>query len=157
MRWISPQNWHITLHFIGEVPADIFQDILASVRSASSAVEPFELIFRGVAPGPPGKSSSMLWGIFHEHACFVELAHLLHETVSTVVPQDPLRRTPFPHITLARVQGRPIRGLILPSPGITPLPLPVEEIVLYRSHLGRGNPRYQVLERFALRGGSTPA
>jgi 2'-5' RNA ligase len=54
------------------------------------------------------------------------------------------------HLTLARVQPpanvRPLLAQVPPFAGT----MRVGEVVLFRSHLGSGPPRYEAVERFAL-------
>ncbi len=56
------------------------------------------------------------------------------------------------HVTLIRKAREPRAAL----PGLAPLDWPVDEFVLVRSALSREGSRYEVLERFALRGGARP-
>jgi 2'-5' RNA ligase len=61
---------------------------------------------------------------------------------------EPERRRFWPHITVARV-GRAERRaapITVPAP---PDEFTAREVVLYRSHLGRGPARYEALARFA--------
>jgi 2'-5' RNA ligase len=63
---------------------------------------------------------------------------------------EPEHRAFWPHVTVARV-GRAERAaapLTLPPPSD---PFVADEVVLYRSHLGRGPARYEVLRRWQLR------
>src|SRR5216684_4454630 len=60
-RWVRPENLHVTLKFIGEVP----ETRLAAIRSALAGArsdQPVALDFRGLAFFPQRKTSSRFLG-----------------------------------------------------------------------------------------------
>jgi 2'-5' RNA ligase len=81
------------------------------------------------------------------------LADLAAAVQDAVLPPD--RRRPLKaHLTLGRSRvrrGEPL-GPWLARRGFPPTELGVEDVVLYRSHLGRGPARYSELARLRLRG-----
>jgi 2'-5' RNA ligase len=96
--------------------------------------------------------------------------HTLREAIGELLEsfEFALPETEFhPHITLGRVRdARKTRVRDLPAAirarleraaetgEVThkrPVPVPVDEVVLVRSHLGKDGPRYEVLERYPLR------
>ena len=103
-RWVSREQMHLTLRFIGEVETRQFeaiQTVLAGIRCAS-----FEMALKGVGQFPPKGKPRVLWaGItaprpLHQLAGKVEAA--LRQ--AGIPPED----RPFsPHITLARLKTPP--------------------------------------------------
>jgi 2'-5' RNA ligase len=65
---------------------------------------------------------------------------------------SPERRAFWPHVTVARVgrAARSVAPLTVPPPAD---PFEADEVVLFRSHLGRGPARYEALGRWRLRQG----
>lgn len=47
-RWIDPDNYHITLRFIGDVDLNVAHDVASMLDSVNRA--PFDLWLDGVAP-----------------------------------------------------------------------------------------------------------
>jgi 2'-5' RNA ligase len=63
---------------------------------------------------------------------------------------DPEDRPFHPHLTLSRIRPhQDVRPLIAETDPF-PLTLPVDRLIVYRSHLGRGGARYEELESFDL-------
>ncbi len=76
------------------------------------------------------------------------------ERVEAAVTEAGLRAAdrPFrPHLTLSRIRPpQDLRALLDAAP-VMKVPMVVDRISLFRSHLGRGGARYEVLESFPLR------
>jgi 2'-5' RNA ligase len=166
MRWIDPDNAHLTLHFLGDTPpeeAAILRMALPAIVAQHGA---FDLRTAGLGVFPKLQRPRVLWlGIFgpaHRlESLFNELGDVLDEM------GFPIEERPFsPHITLGRVRdlnNSPLRqlpdalraaidemaaeGLADPKQG---LPFPVDEVLLMRSHLEREGARYEVIARFPL-------
>lgn len=147
VRWTSPDQWHVTVRFLGSVP----DEQLGAVIEAVDTVE--------LAGGAPlvtmGPETSCFGGGRVLHIPASGLAALAAATVRATAgfgePPDP---RPFAgHLTLARSRSR--RG-----PGLRPLagvPLaaswPATELTLVRSHLNRAGARYEVVHRRPLTAG----
>lgn len=134
-RWTDPDQFHLTVRFIGEVEEHVFDEIrdgLASVR-----VDPFEITVRGVGHFPPRGQPKVLWAGIAPSASL----DLLHQRVDAAltragVPRD--KRKFAPHITLARLRGSPSRavGSFLSANGLFQAdPIAVDRFWLYSSQL----------------------
>ncbi len=149
-RWTEPENLHLTLRFIGEVPEDQAMDIdaaLAEVRAPA-----FPLILDGVGVFGSARRARVLWaGVERSEA----LAHLQAKVESALVRCGlPAEERKFsPHITLARLKDAPADriGRFLSDRGLFRAgPMPVEHVTLYRSHLGNGGAVYEALREYPL-------
>ena len=149
-RWTEPENLHLTLRFIGEVPEDQAMDIdaaLAEVRAPA-----FPLILDGVGVFGSARRARVLWaGVERSEA----LAHLQAKVESALVrcglPAD--ERKFSPHITQPRLKDAPADriGRFLSDRGLFRAgPMPVEHVTLYRSHLGNGGAVYEALREYPL-------
>ena len=47
LRWVSPENAHLTLAFVGEQPEARLPELREAVRAASAGRDPFGLAFGG--------------------------------------------------------------------------------------------------------------
>lgn len=152
LRWSSPEQWHITLHFLGEI-REAQHDCIVE-RLGTVCAEPVEINVE--APGFFERA-----GIFHVAVKVTEsLAHL-HRDAGKALSEcgfRPEARPYSPHITLARNKGRAISPdfkLLRKTVEKTPAPsLPrftAREFRLYQSFTGPSGSRYEVRERFPLR------
>jgi 2'-5' RNA ligase len=100
VRWVRPENLHVTLKFIGEVgPAKLegIREALASVRSDA----PIDLRFRGLGFFPDEKRPTVLWTGLDAGANLPALANEVDRVLeSQGILQE--KRAFVPHLTLAR-------------------------------------------------------
>jgi len=102
VRWTDPRGIHLTLKFIGEVPAaqlDPIRGALAGVRDA----QPIETAFRGLGWFPNARRPRVFWAGVEAGA---ELAALAARVESALEPLGIAResRDFHPHLTLARIK-----------------------------------------------------
>lgn len=146
---VPPQNWHITLRFLGEV-GDAIIDRLVYALDVIDKPGPFPLKLSGLGAFPDARRATVLWaGIGAGERELVALAAVAEEAAvhAGLAPED----RPFrPHLSLARVQ--PPQDVwpwleVVPEP---PVKISVDSIGLFRSHLGGASAEYEQLESFRL-------
>ena len=154
MRWVDPENYHITLKFLGEVRTDRLQCIEEIVAHAASGSAPFAAALYGFGAFPTVLRPSVLWlGV--EPTPAVRCLKQDVEWAFTSAGFERETRAFHPHLTLGRV-GREngagtFRGLDevlaeLPYAGS----MAVTSVELMRSHTSRGGVRYTVISRYPL-------
>ena len=151
LRWTDPAGWHITLAFLGWVPAERLDPLRDALAGAATRVAPFRLALTGQA------------GSFRSGVLWAELARqpaleALHEAVRRAlepVAELPERDRPFrPHLTLARARGRSGEHAEAAARYQGPAPAwEVERLVLMRSHLSSRGARYETVGAWPLSGG----
>ncbi len=100
-RWTPPEQFHLTLSFIGEVDGSTFLDIREALAEIS--VPQFSLQLQGVGFFPPRGQPRVIWAGIEKS----EPLHLLQRKITTRLFQrglEPDNRKFSPHITLARLQ-----------------------------------------------------
>jgi 2'-5' RNA ligase len=149
-KWVPPENYHLTLRFIGEVDNGRADDIDASLSGISA--RGFDLTLAGVGAFESHGRANALWvGVEKNPA----LEHLRAKVESAVVRAgcEPERRKFMPHVTLARLDSPdPVKlGEFLRTHGLfrTP-PLAVERFTLFSSHLARAQAHYTAEADYAL-------
>jgi 2'-5' RNA ligase len=141
-RWVPPENYHLTLRFIGEVESWQAEEVdaaLAAIRAPR-----FMLELAGV--GTFEKAGRII--SLHVTAGRTEgLAHLQAkvETALQRIGLEPDRRRFAPHVTLARTEradtGKLVRFVQAHSLFRTP-PLAIEHFTLFSSLLGKEAAHY---------------
>ena len=108
-RWNDPEQYHLTLRFIGEVDGLVADDIEQGL--AEIEFEPFQIELHGFGHFPPRGEPKVLWAGISPHA----LVEPLRRAVDRVVNQAgvaPEGRKFSPHVTVARFPyGAPIERL----------------------------------------------
>lgn len=153
-RWVSREQMHLTLFFIGETEKNVaVQEALARVQTV-----PFEMTLAGVGRFPAGnkKPPRVLWAGVKAPAALGQL----HGAVTAALsgsgfqPED----RPFsPHITLARLKAeRPLREVdvfLQAQADFRTAPFLVDRFVLFSSTLTPQGARYTPQAVMALKTG----
>jgi 2'-5' RNA ligase len=148
-RPVAPANWHLTLRFLGDTPAEQEARLTAALAAAELGAR-FTLEFGGLGAFPRPQRAAVLWlGVGEGDRELRRVAAAVEEAVRAVgFPAD--RKAFSPHLTLARIQPpRDISGLVAAS-APSGARMDVTEAVLFRSHLGGGPPRYERVASFRL-------
>jgi RNA 2',3'-cyclic 3'-phosphodiesterase len=151
-RWIPPENWHVTLKFLGRTAARLLPWVGETVGAIAAAHPPATLRVRGLGAFPSTQRARVLWaGIDDPAGVLTELVADLESGLAEAFRPE-VRRF-HPHLTVARSEPplrlpEPYPGTVLESEAFV-----VDRVVLFRSHLhGRGSPTYEPLRTFALEG-----
>jgi 2'-5' RNA ligase len=100
-RWIDPENYHITLRFIGDIDDGLADDVF-SVLGAGRRRGPVSVTFDGLDSFGGGRPRAVL----ARAAASADLADLRSEQERLVrrIGLEPERRKFVPHVTLARLR-----------------------------------------------------
>jgi 2'-5' RNA ligase len=150
-RWVPPENWHVTLKFLGRTPARLAPWVEETVEGIVGAHPPATARVRGLGAFPSAQRGRVLWAGIEEpkNGLSVVVADL--ETGLAKEFRAEMRRF-HPHLTVARSEP-PLRLPELYT--ATPLasePFVIDRVVLFRSHLQERSTRYEPLRTFALGG-----
>ncbi len=107
---VSPDNLHVTLKFLGDAPIESRDAIQDQIAKSVTGKPPFDLRVVGLSAFPKVDRPSVVWAGLNDAEPLVSLAHRLEEALELLgFAREP---RPFhPHLTLARVKGRPPREL----------------------------------------------
>jgi 2'-5' RNA ligase len=143
------ENWHITLRFLGSTSQVQAEQILAHLDD-HLAVDPFRLTFTRLGAFPRERKASVLWlGCDGDVESLGSVAEEC-EHAAERAGFEPEGRPFHAHLTLARIRPpMDVRDLV---DAVEPLrvPMVVNEVTLYRSILGGGPARYEVVDSVAL-------
>lgn len=146
---VPPANWHLTLRFLGTTDQVAYERVLAAMSEADPD-GPFSVGFGGLGAFPRPVRATVLWLAVEEGAERLGDLAAVAEAAAQEAGFAPEERPFHPHLTLSRIRPhQDLRPLIDRVPRF-PLVLPVDRLVIYRSHLGRGGARYEELESVPL-------
>jgi 2'-5' RNA ligase len=99
-RWVEPENYHLTLRFIGDVDGTIARDVASML--AGVARRSFDLQLDGLTSFGGRKPRAVVAGVGHS----VPLHDLQadHERLMQRIGLEPEGRKYTPHVTLARLR-----------------------------------------------------
>jgi 2'-5' RNA ligase len=145
-----PENWHLTLRFLGNVEEVSYQRFLAALDTADLG-QRFRVALSRLGAFPNPKRATVLWvGLSQGLDELGELALTAEEAAQTA--GLPAEERPFrPHLTLSRIRPQVDVSSLLEAFGDTGIGWRCETMVVYRSHLGSEGARYEPLEIFNLR------
>lgn len=145
LRNSDPQDFHLTLHFLGQTPVRIIDDLRREIGAVAHARRPFDLKVKGLGVFPSWESPGILWAGVQDPS-----GHLaeLHQTALRVLNSYRLFKLNehyTPHITLARVKKTsaawdPRRLQALSGWDEALGAYPVDELRLMRSQPGTDHP-----------------
>ena len=108
-RWTDPEQYHLTLRFIGEVDGLSADDIYEGLAEVD--FEPFELSLHGFGHFPPRGEPKVLWAGVTPESSITPLRRAVDRVVNAA-GVEPERRRYSPHVTVARFpHGAPLLRL----------------------------------------------
>jgi RNA 2',3'-cyclic 3'-phosphodiesterase len=148
-RLVPEENWHLTLRFLGSAGPEQ-RAALERALSAQPPGGPFTAVLGTLGAFPRPRQASTLWVGISEGASALERLAEHAEAAARMAGFGAETRPFHPHLTLSRL--RPPLDLAplvqrVPSAGIA---LPVRAVVLFRSVLGSGAPRYESVREWPL-------
>lgn len=167
MRWVSRQNLHLTLQFIGEVDIYSYDQIIERLRSSMSNqnFDPIKLDIKGVGYFAHARNQFTIWAAVEPNRQLLTLHKNIERTLSELMTdlkpssihdfKSELRQKKFkPHITLGRSDGpcRPewIAEYLSTHASFVGPKVKFSEVTLFSSKLKPTGAVYQVEEVFPI-------
>ena len=150
-RWIDPENYHVTLRFIGDIEAPVAREIAATLAQVDRAA--FTLRITGLSSFG-GRKPRALIATVEPEAPLLEL-QAEHERLMRRLGLPAEGRKFTPHVTLARLRDTSSLAVAewLSQRGyFAPLTVPVSRFVLYSSRASTGGGPYVAEQVYPLRG-----
>ncbi len=144
-----PDNWHLTLRFLGPTNA-LQQDRILEFLDEHLVVEPFTLGFTGLGAFPKPSRATVLWLGVGTGADGVAAMAAVCEEAAISAGFEPEDRPFHPHLTLSRIRPPVSVDGIIDQVGVFPLKMEVDRLTLYRSHLGRDGATYEAVDEVLL-------
>jgi RNA 2',3'-cyclic 3'-phosphodiesterase len=149
-RWARIEGLHVTLKFIGEIPAEKVGAIVSALKDVTFA-KPIALTFRGLGFFPNERRPRVLWAGIDAGP---ELAALAASVEAALIPTGVPRedRAFSPHLTLARFDSPRgfdrLHAMIHPAGPFAFGSTIANEFHLYQTVLKRGGAEYTRMATF---------
>jgi 2'-5' RNA ligase len=141
-RWVPPENYHLTLRFIGEIPGHVARavdDALLGLRAKG-----FALTLTGMGTFAKGGVSVALWAGVERTPSLDHLRNKI-ETALQRCGLEPERRRFQPHVSLARLDNpaeAKVAAFVQAHNLFRSAAIPVEHFTLFSSVLGKDRAVY---------------
>ncbi len=158
IKWVEPQNIHLTLKFLGEINEDKLNKVISIMESVAESTKPFDICICSVGAFPRISSPRVIWvGLDKGDTESKAIAKSLEEKIQKLgIPKE---KRPFSsHITLGRTKSslnmvKLVRDLKprINDFGIENLEFLVTKITLFKSTLTPKGPVYEALKQTSLK------
>ena len=151
VRWVRPENLHLTLRFLGEASEEELAGVAQAARNAAEQAEPFQVVLCGLGAFPARGSPRVVWvGVKDPEPLLLLEARLSQELERMAWP--PPDKAFRPHLTLGRVKGPrgagELRRLLEENGQAIAGLVRVDHLALIKSQLRSAGPTYTILNRY---------
>ncbi|MBF0385401.1 MAG: RNA 2',3'-cyclic phosphodiesterase [Candidatus Omnitrophica bacterium] len=151
IKWVRPENAHITLKFLGDTTEEEIKDITTALNEIANSFKPFSVTLSDLGAFPSLKHPSIIWIGAKENP--VEMQNL-SSNVENRMEQLGFEKENRPfklHITIGRVKNhRDISSFVsrLETYKITSMPtIHCDSLSLFNSTLTPAGPEYEIIEK----------
>jgi 2'-5' RNA ligase len=153
IKWVEPQNMHLTLKFLGKTPDDQIPQIHAALLAVASKHAEFDMLLNKTGIFGSSYQPRVIWlGDDDSKEIRVLGEDLLNELDAAGFSRD--RQNFVPHLTLGRIKQinskKHFQNTIGQFKSAFSLRVPVKRFVLFQSILKPQGPVYRVLKTYPL-------
>ncbi|MBN1932151.1 MAG: RNA 2',3'-cyclic phosphodiesterase [Desulfobacterales bacterium] len=154
LRWVPPQNVHLTLKFLGYISNTDVKKIGEAMVESIEGHFPIQLAAKGIGIFPGIKRPRVLWvGMIGQVDLLSKLQKNIDEKLEMVGFQ-PEKRTFRGHLTIARVKGKidpgKLHDAIKQFEGFETEEFVADKIILFKSELKSSGAVYEKLMSISL-------
>lgn len=154
LRWVQPQNIHLTVKFLGDVAEGRIADAVEAMQSSALNTVPMTVSAQGLGVFPGIRKPRVVWfGLGGQTDLLAELHRLLEDGLEKrgfARERRPLR----PHLTLARIKQaldtRRLQESLQDVGAYHPVEFQLTELTLFKSDLRPQGALYTPLKRVPL-------
>lgn len=150
VSWVKPHNIHLTLKFLGSVPAERLREVVRAMQRAAVPAQPIPLELTVLGCFPNRRAPRVVWAGLNR---IPEDLRKLQQRVERelVATGFPAESRPFsPHFTIGRVRsGRNVRKLVaaMQAERLEPMRFEAAEVVVMASRLHASGALYTPVSR----------
>lgn len=155
IKWVNPEDIHITLKFFGNIDESKIESIIKSVEKVIESFSPFSIKVKGVGSFPNLKAPRVIWvGVLDERGILSQFQNQLEKAFEKL-GFEAEKRSFHPHLTLGRIRSFKEKGELIKRMERFQEDdfgeFMVEKVVLFKSDLTRQGPIYTALKEVRFR------
>ena len=147
---VPPENWHVTLRFLGPIEEVALDRVRAAFAGADLGAA-FKIRWGALGAFPRPSRAGVLWiGMEEDGSHLHELAERVDAAleIAGFPPED----RPFrPHLTISRLRPEEDLREVVGEGWRCDVPMGVTRLSVFQSRLGRGGAKYRVLDEYPLK------
>ncbi len=146
LRWVKPDNIHLTLKFLGDVPLSGIEEIQQAAAAAAEGVAAVAVSAKGLGVFPNMQKPRVLWaGLNGRTHALSQMQQRLEKSLAAQGFKQ--ERRPFKaHLTLGRIRGKTdpkkLADAVRASGDLTSSPFLIDTVTLFKSDLRPGGAVY---------------
>lgn len=152
-RFVSPQNLHLTLSFLGDIEERKIPLLVEKLSSLLAKQEKLKIKIFGVGVFPGGKRINVIWLGLRNGVQSKELIDFMKKINQTLAIRN-RHEEEIPHLTIARVKSgknkEKISEIVKKFAAVSFGSFVADKIILYESELTPEGPVYKVVGEFLL-------
>ncbi len=154
VKWVAPASLHLTLKFLGDVPAGDLPAVTRALGEALEGVAPFALVLSGLGAFPSVSGPRVVWvGVAEGRETLAGLASRIEMALEPLgFPRE--SRGFSPHLTLGRCRSSrgvaELKAALVARKDFRGPRIAVDRVMLLSSELRPAGPVYAPLAVFAL-------
>lgn len=154
IKWVNPENMHITLKFLGDTPREDIPLIIDRLKSIAPALDPFEFNIRKFGYFGNLRFPRVLWLGIDQQGNPIGKAYQKIQTQMISLGYTAEKQVFKPHLTIGRVKKtentQKLRELESELDDEVLQQVSIDSFELYKSKLTPNGPVYSVIEKFSL-------
>lgn len=154
VRWVNPNNIHLTLKFLGNIKEEITEKIKMLIEQICSNYKPFSIEIKDIGMFPNKKSPRVLWVGVEYNELLKTLQNEIDNAMASLGFERESRKF-TPHLTLGRFRSARVNELFQEAIKLHEKDsfgsINVESISLMRSDLNPAGARYTKIADISLK------
>jgi 2'-5' RNA ligase len=151
LKWVNPENIHLTLKFLGDVSRDRIDSIESAITMSVEGLQPFSLFAGGIGVFPNVSRPRVVWvGIDGEIDTLALLQKRIDENL-VKIGFHPEKRTYKGHLTIGRIRKAPnpelLKTRLREFFDYATEPFQADEVILFQSDLRPEGAVYTCLKK----------
>lgn len=110
LKWVLPQNLHLTIKFLGDIPEENIDLIKHLISTSIQGIQTFKISVEGLGMYPNQHTPRVVWLGIKDHHSLSAIHKAVDQTLVTANIEGD-RRGFSPHLTVARIRRKTDRDM----------------------------------------------